>query len=72
MTSALGGGAAAGAEPRIVFRKYAEAYVLAQVWPSSEGAGREVIQSRLGRNAASAAAEKGRKPEAVTVAARAR
>lgn len=72
MTSALGGGAAEAAESRLVFRKYAEAYVLAQVWPSSEGAGREVVQSRLGRNAASAAAGEGRKPEAVTVAARVR
>lgn len=70
MTSALGGGAAAGAEPRLVFRKYAEAYVLAQLWPSGEGAGREVAQSRLGRNAASAG--NGQKPEAVTVAARVR
>jgi hypothetical protein len=71
MTSALVGDAEA-AESRVVFRKHAEAYVLAQVWPSSEGAGREVIQSRLGRNAASAAAGKGREPEAVTIAARVR
>src|SRR5215212_904086 len=28
MTSAIGGGAAAGNEPRLVFQKYAEAYVL--------------------------------------------
>jgi hypothetical protein len=72
MTSALGGGAAEAFESRLVFRKYAEAYVLAQVWPSGGGAGREVVQSRLGRNAASAAAGKGRKPVVVAVAARVR
>ena len=70
MTSAIGGGAAAGNESRLVFQKYAEAYVLAQVWPSGDSAGRQVLQSRLGRNAATA--DKGQKPEAVTVAARTR
>ncbi|HEX8352060.1 MAG TPA: hypothetical protein VF611_04000, partial [Pyrinomonadaceae bacterium] len=69
MTSALGGRAAAGADARLVFRKYAQAYVLAQVWPSGEGAGREVVQSRRGRAAAEAAGGKHVKPEAVTVAA---
>lgn len=68
MTSAIGSGAAAEAEPRLVFRKYAEAYVLAQLWPSSEGAGREVVQSRRGRAYAASNA----RPEAVSVAARSR
>jgi hypothetical protein len=72
MTSALGGGATAGADPGLVFRKYGETYVLAQVWPSGDAAGREVVQSRRGRTIMAEAAAGGQKPEAVNVAARAR
>jgi hypothetical protein len=73
MTSALGGGASGATESKLVFQKYGEIYVLAQVWPSSDGAGREVVQSRRGRTImAEAAAGNGQKPEAVTVAARVR
>ena len=64
MTSAAVDGAAE-AGSRLVFQKYAETYVLAQVWFSGEASGREVLQSRLGR----AAADRNVKPEAVTVAA---
>lgn len=68
MTSAVGSGAAADAEPRLVFQKYAETYVLAQLWPSSDPTGREVVQSRRGR----ALVAGNVKPEAVTVMAHAR
>lgn len=68
MTSAIGSGAASEAEPRLVFRKYAETYVLAQFWPSGDSKGREVVQSRRGR----AEAVSNVKPEAVTVMAHAR
>jgi hypothetical protein len=71
MTSALGDGAAAG-ESRLVFQKYAETYVLAQVWPSSGAAGRAVAQSRRTRATIESLAGKGAGPEAVTVAARVR
>ncbi|HEX6183957.1 MAG TPA: hypothetical protein VFZ44_08780 [Pyrinomonadaceae bacterium] len=71
MTSALGGNAA-GAESRLVFQKYGETHVLAQVWASGDMAGREVVQSRRTRTMSETAAGKGQKPEAVTVAARAR
>ena len=71
MTSALGGNKA-GAESRLVFQKYGETHVLAQVWPSSDMAGREVVQSRRTRVTIESLAGKGQKPEAVTVAARAR
>jgi hypothetical protein len=71
MTSALGGNAA-GAEPRLVFQKYGGTHVLAQVWPSGDMAGREVIQSRRTRVTVESLAGKGQRPEAVTVAARAR
>lgn len=68
MTSAIGSGAAAEAEPRLVFQKYAETYVLAQLWPSSDSAGRAVLQSRRGRTEAA----RNVKPEVVTVTAHAR
>jgi hypothetical protein len=68
MTSAVGSGAAEEVEPRLVFRKYAETYVLAQLWPSSDPSGREVAPSRRGR----AEAARNVKPEAVTVMAHAR
>lgn len=68
MTSAVGSGAAEEARPRLVFQKYAETYVLAQLWPSSDSAGREVVQSRRGR----ALVARNVKPEAVTVMAHAR
>lgn len=68
MTSAVGSGAAEEARPRLVFRKYAETYVLAQLWPSGDSAGREVVQSRRGR----ALVARDVKPEAVTVMAHAR
>ena len=71
MTSALRGGTAAGDESRLVFQKYAEAYVLAQVWSAGDTSGRAVAQSRRAR-AVAVAAGKGQKPEAVTVAARVR
>src|SRR5215218_1782512 len=66
MTSSLGGGAAT-AEPKLVFQKYAETYVLAQVWPASDAAGREVVQSRRARATIESLAGKGAKPEAVNV-----
>lgn len=68
MTSAVGSGAALEAEPRLVFQKYGETYVLAQLWPSSDSTGREVVQSRRGR----ALVARNVKPEAVTVMAHAR
>ena len=68
MTSSTGSGAASEAQPRLVFQKYAETYVLAELWPSGEGAGREVFQSRRGR----ALVARNVKPEAVTVRAHAR
>ena len=71
MTSALGGNAA-GDESRLVFQKYGETHVLAQVWASGDMAGREVVQSRRTRVTIESLAGKGQKPEAVTVAARAR
>ena len=71
MTSALGAGAA-GAESRLVFQKYGETHVLAQVFASSDMAGRAVVQSRRARTMSETAAGQGQKPEAVTVAARAR
>ena len=69
MTSALRGGASDG-EPRLVFRKYGEAYVLAQVWPSGDGAGRELIQSRRTRAISESLAGAGKRPETFTVAVR--
>ena len=68
MTSAIGSGAAEEAEPRLVFRKYAETYVLAEIWPSRDSAGREVAQSRRAREEAA----RNVRPEAVTVMAHAR
>jgi hypothetical protein len=68
MTSAIGSGAAPEAEPRLVFRKYAETYVLAQLFPSSDSAGREVARSRRGRPEAARSV----KHEVVTVTAHAR
>jgi hypothetical protein len=69
MTSAIGGGAAVEeAGSRLVFQKYAETYVLAEVWPTSDASGREVVQSRRGR----ALVARNVKPEAVTVMAHAR
>jgi hypothetical protein len=70
MTSSLGGAASAEeAGSRLVFQKYAETYVLAEVWPSGDSAGRSVAQSRRGRVYA---ARNNVKPEAVTVMAHAR
>jgi hypothetical protein len=69
MTSALGG-VAAQSESRLVFQKYAETYVLAQVWPSSDMAGREVVQSRRVRVTVESLAGKDARPETVTVAVR--
>jgi len=71
MTSALGADAA-GAESRLVFRKYGETHVLAQVWPSADTAGREVVLPRRTRVTIESLAGKGQKPESVTVAARSR
>ena len=71
MTSALGTNAA-GDESRLVFQKYGETHVLAQVFASSDMAGRAVVQSRRARTMSETAAGQGQKPEAVTVAARAR
>ena len=71
MTSALGGGEAK-AEAGLVFNKYAETYVLAQVSPAGDRAGRSVVQTRRVRALSETAAVGGRRPEAVTVAARAR
>jgi hypothetical protein len=71
MTSALGGNAA-GDKSRLVFQKYGETHVLAQLWPSSDTAGREVVQSRRTRVTIESLAGKDQKPEAVTVAARVR
>lgn len=68
MTSAVGSGAAEEAQPRLVFHKYGEAYVLAQFWPASDSTGREVVQSRRGRVEAAGNV----RPEAVTVMAHAR
>jgi hypothetical protein len=71
MTSALGAGAA-GDESRLVFQKYGETHVLAQVWASGDMAGREVVQSRRTRVTIESLAAKGQEPVAVTVAARTR
>jgi hypothetical protein len=71
MTSATGG-VAARSESRLVFQKYAETYILAQVWSSSDMAGRAVVQSRRARVNTDAPAGKDARPETVTVAARAR
>ncbi|HEX8687567.1 MAG TPA: hypothetical protein VF736_22125 [Pyrinomonadaceae bacterium] len=71
MTSSLQGGAG-GDGARLVFRKYGETYVLAQLWAGSDGAGREVAQSRRTRSTVESLAGAGRRPETVTVAARAR
>ena len=71
MTSSLRGGAG-GAESSLVFQRYGETYVLAQLWPSGEGFGREVIQSRRTRDTIESLAGKDKRPETVTVAARAR
>ena len=69
MTSAIRG-VASEEGARLVFQKRGEAYVLAQVWPSGEGAGREVARARGPRP--EALADKGVRPETVTVAARVR
>ena len=71
MTSSLGG-RAAGAESRLVFQKYGETYVLAQLRLSADGPGREVRQSRRARSTVESLAGTGRRPETVDVAARAR
>ncbi|MDQ3918194.1 MAG: hypothetical protein M3348_06920 [Acidobacteriota bacterium] len=71
MTSSLQGGAG-GDGARLVFRKYGETYVLAQLWAGLDGAGREVAQSRRTRATVESLAGRGRRPETVTVAARAR
>lgn len=68
MTSAVGSGTAEEVQPRLVFQKYGETYVLAQLWPSSDSTGREVVQSRRGR----ALVAHNVRPEAVTVMAHAR
>ena len=69
MTSAASAKAAQDA-PRLVFQKYGETYILAQVWPAADGAGRAVAQSR--RVMTEALTSSGGRPETVTVAARAR
>ena len=69
MTSAIQG-VASEEGARLVFQKHGETYVLAQVWPSGEGAGREVARSRGPKSGATAG--KARRPETVTVAARVR
>ena len=69
MTSAIQG-AASEEGARLVFQKRGETYVLAQFWPSGEGAGREVARSRALKSEASAG--KAVRPETVSVAARAR
>ena len=71
MTSSLQGGAG-GDGARLVFRKYGETYVLAQLWTGLDGAGREVAQSRRTRSTVETLAGAGRRPETVNVAARAR
>jgi|SRR5687767_6569324 len=70
MTSALGG--VAQSEAGLVFHKYADTYLLAQVLPAGDLAGRSVIQTRRGRSMSETASAEGRRPEAVAVAARAR
>ena len=71
ITSAIRGGAsqASQSEPRLVFQKYGETYVLAEVWPAGDASGRALAQSNHGPAAdARAAAGKSRKPETVTLA----
>jgi hypothetical protein len=70
LTSPLRGGATHDAV-RLVFRKYGETYLLAQLWPSGDGAGRELLHPG-GRAGAviEALAGKDRHVEAVIVAAR--
>lgn len=66
LTRAIGGGAAQ-AGPRLVFRKEGEAYVLAEVWPAGESAGRELTRPR--RSTDTQTADAGRRaPEIVTIA----
>lgn len=65
MTSAIQG-VDSDEGPRLVFRKHGETHVLAQFWPSGEGAGREVARSRRGLSG------RGERTETVTVAARSR
>lgn len=73
MTTAIRGGAASQAEPRLVFQKYGDTYVLAEVWPSGDASGREIAQSHRGPAAeAREAAGKTRKAETVTLALSAR
>lgn len=69
MTTAIRGGGAARVEPRLVFQKYGETHVLAEVWPAGDGEGRELAQSHHGPAAdARAVAGKARRPETVTLA----
>lgn len=56
-------------QPSLVFEKYGETYVLAEVWAAGDVEGREVAQSRRGRSAdAEAAAGRARKRASVTLA----
>ena len=71
MTSSLRGDSA-GAESRLVFRKYGETYVLAELLSAGDGPAREVVQSRRTRATVESLAGEGLRPETVTVAARAR
>jgi predicted dehydrogenase len=56
-------------QSRLVFQKYGETYVLAEVWPGGEGEGRELAQSYRGRAAdAEVAAGRAPKPKTITLA----
>jgi hypothetical protein len=65
LTTAIGGGAAQS-EPKLVFLKEGGTYVLAEVWPAGERAGRELARPRRHTDTQSANAGK-RAPETVTV-----
>lgn len=71
MTTAIRGGAAR-VEPGLVFQKYGETYVLAEVWPAGDAAGRELAQSHHGPAADARAAAGKARTETVTLAVSAR
>jgi hypothetical protein len=71
ITSAIQGGKIRG-ESRLVFQKYGDLYVLAQVWTASDSTGRALVPPRHIRTEQDRLAGQDRQPETVTITARAR
>jgi hypothetical protein len=54
---------------RLVFQKYDEQYVLAQIWTAGDNDGRELVQPSRAARANNAVARAAQKPELITIVA---